>query len=93
MTDRDDAPTSVGAAGVGTVVGVGTDLVAVDRLRTALDRTPSLLHRLFTPAEQARCGRHADPLPHLAARFAAKEATMKASVVACRPCRSPTSRC
>src|SRR5690606_1865985 len=78
VTGQDGAPTSVGAAGVGTVVGVGTDLVAVDRLRTALERTPSLLHRLFTPAEQARCGRHADPLPHLAARFAAKEATMKA---------------
>ena len=61
----------------GRVVGVGTDLVEVSRLRDALDRTPALLHRLFTPGEQSRCQRHADPLPHLAARFAAKEAVMK----------------
>ena len=66
------------AAGPGRVVGVGTDLVEVPRLRAALDRTPALVHRLFTPGEQSRCGRHDDPLPHLAARFAAKEAVMKA---------------
>lgn len=57
---------------------MGTDLVDVERLRESLDRTPGLTHRLFTPAEQARCNRNADPLPHLAARFAAKEAVMKA---------------
>jgi len=62
----------------GTTIGVGTDLVDVDRLRGALDRTPGLMRRVFTPAEQARCNRNADPLPHLAARFAAKEAVMKA---------------
>ncbi|UDY33853.1 holo-ACP synthase [Dermatobacter hominis] len=66
-----------GATG-GRVVGVGTDLVEVPRLRAALERTPALLHRLFTPGEQSRCQRHEDPLPHLAARFAAKEAVMKA---------------
>jgi len=68
----------VGADGPGgTVLGVGTDLVEVSRLSAALERTPALLHRLFTPAEQARCNRNKDPLPHLAARFAAKEAVMK----------------
>lgn len=61
----------------GSVVGVGTDLVEVSRLRDALERTPALAHRLFTPAEQSRCNRNRDPLPHLAARFAAKEAVMK----------------
>lgn len=61
----------------GSVIGVGTDLVEVSRLREALERTPALLHRLFTPAEQSRCNRNKDPLPHLAARFAAKEAVMK----------------
>lgn len=66
-----------GAEG-GAVTGVGTDLVEVSRLRDALERTPALLHRLFTPAEQARCRRNRDPMPHLAARFAAKEAVMKA---------------
>ncbi|MBS1837217.1 MAG: holo-ACP synthase [Actinobacteria bacterium] len=61
----------------GAVIGVGTDLVEVSRLRVALERTPALLHRLFTPAEQAHGRRSKDPLPHLAARFAAKEAVMK----------------
>jgi holo-[acyl-carrier protein] synthase len=62
----------------GEVVGVGTDLVDVERLRLALDRRPGLADRLFTAAEQADSGRHRDPLPHLAARFAAKESVMKA---------------
>ena len=63
---------------IGGVVGVGTDLVDVDRLRTALGRTPGLRDRVFTPAESAHADGHRDPLPHLAARFAAKEAVMKA---------------
>ncbi len=54
------------------IVGVGTDLVSVERLSAALARTPGLLTRVFVPAE-------ADvPLPSLAARFAAKEAVAKA---------------
>ena len=36
------------------------------------------LHRVFTDGEIAYCKRHRDPVPSLAARFAAKEATMKA---------------
>ena len=83
MTDGGTGAAGVGGGAVdgvatGGVVGVGTDLVEVDRLRTALERTPGLVHRLFTPAEQSRCARNKDPLPHLAARFAAKEAVMKA---------------
>ncbi|MGZ8738795.1 MAG: holo-ACP synthase [Nocardioides sp.] len=54
------------------IVGVGTDLVEIARLEQALERTPTLRQRLFTPAE-------ADlPLESLAARFAAKEALAKA---------------
>jgi holo-[acyl-carrier protein] synthase len=68
-----------GAQGVGDdVLGIGTDLVEVDRLRQALERTPSLRARLFTDDEWAYSCRHRDPIPHLAARFAAKEAAMKA---------------
>jgi len=44
----------------------------------ALQRTPTLRQRLFTPAEQAYADSHADPVPILAGRFAAKEAVMKA---------------
>ena len=36
------------------------------------------LHRVFTDAEVAYCTRQRDPVPSLAGRFAAKEATMKA---------------
>ncbi len=60
------------------VVGVGTDLVDVDRLRRALERHPGLRDRLFTSSEWDYAARHRDPHPHLAARFAAKEAVMKA---------------
>jgi holo-[acyl-carrier protein] synthase len=61
----------------GAVLGVGTDLVEVGRLRDALGRQPGLHDRLFTVAELAYARRHRDPVPHLAARFAAKEAVMK----------------
>jgi len=59
--------------------GVGCDLIEVDRLRQAVSRRGDrLLERLFTTEELAYCRRHADPYPHLAARFAAKEAIAKA---------------
>ena len=54
------------------IVGVGTDLVSVARLETALARTPTLRERLFTPREAEL------PVESLAARFAAKEALAKA---------------
>lgn len=60
------------------VLGVGTDLVDVDRVRRALERQPGLRTRLFTDDEWEYSSRHRDPHPHLAARFAAKEAVMKA---------------
>lgn len=60
------------------IVGIGTDLVDVEELRAALDRTPGLLDRLFTSVERDYAGRHHDPVIHLAARAAAKEAVMKA---------------
>ena len=60
------------------VVGIGTDLVDVDRFRTVLQRRPSVADRLFTPHERTYAERAADPAARLAARFAAKEATLKA---------------
>ena len=60
------------------VLGVGTDLVDVERVRRALERQPGLRTRLFTESEWDYAARHRDPHPHLAARFAAKEAVMKA---------------
>jgi holo-[acyl-carrier protein] synthase len=60
------------------VVGVGIDLVEIDRMRTTLARTPGIVGRLFTEDEQAYCRRQKDPTERFAARFAAKEAVMKA---------------
>ena len=60
------------------MIGLGLDAVEVGRFRRVLARTPALADRLFTDAERAYAARFADPAPRLAARFAAKEATMKA---------------
>ncbi len=54
------------------IVGVGIDVVDVARMDRALTRTPSLAQRLFTDGERDR------PVASLAARFAAKEAAVKA---------------
>jgi holo-[acyl-carrier protein] synthase len=60
------------------VVGVGTDLVEIDRFRLAMARRARLGERLFSEDERAYAERHRDPAPRLAVRFAAKEAVMKA---------------
>ena len=60
------------------VIGIGVDLVDVERMRSALARTPTLAARLFSPAERAYAEAAGDPAPRYAARFAAKEAVMKA---------------
>jgi holo-[acyl-carrier protein] synthase len=54
------------------IVGIGVDLVDIARFERTLERTPRLLQRLFSPAEQTR------PPRSLAARYAAKEALIKA---------------
>lgn len=60
------------------MIGVGIDAVDIERFRRSLERTPSLRDRLFTPAELEYLSVRADPVPGLAARFAAREAAMKA---------------
>ena len=57
---------------------IGIDIVDVPRFRALLARRPSIAERLFTPAERAYAESRADPAERLAARFAAKEAVMKA---------------
>ncbi|HEV7173131.1 holo-ACP synthase [Pedococcus sp.] len=54
------------------IVGVGIDVVDIERFGATLERTPGLRDRLFTPEEREL------PLNSLAARFAAKEAIAKA---------------
>lgn len=70
------------SAGPGSVLGTGIDLAEVGRIRAALEhpRTGTRFRaRVFTPDEQAYCeGRGRGRYESYAARFAAKEATMKA---------------
>jgi len=60
------------------IVGVGVDAVDVARFRRLLDRRPRFATRCFTETEQSDANRSADAAQSLAARFAAKEAVMKA---------------
>lgn len=69
-----------------SIVGVGTDLVDLDRFRQAAERTPGILTRYFTADEQAYAERRRDPTERYAARFAAKEAVMKALGVGLGAC-------
>jgi holo-[acyl-carrier protein] synthase len=61
-----------------TIVGIGVDSVDVERFRRVLRRRPGFAARIFTLAEQADAAVAADPAERLAARFAAKEAALKA---------------
>jgi holo-[acyl-carrier protein] synthase len=68
------------------IIGLGTDLVEVERFRLALARRAALAERLFTDGEREYgFGQH-DPAQSLAARFAAKEAVMKALGVGLGAC-------
>jgi holo-[acyl-carrier protein] synthase len=58
--------------------GVGIDLLEIDRLERALERHPRLAERVFTASEREYAAARARPARHLAARFAAKEAVLKA---------------
>jgi holo-[acyl-carrier protein] synthase len=60
------------------VIGIGVDLVEIDRFRASLARTPGLRTRLFRPDEQRYADQKHDPVERYAVRFAAKEAVMKA---------------
>ena len=61
------------------IVGLGVDMEEITRLREVIERHGKIfLERIFTPAEIAYCERHRDPVERYTARFAAKEATMKA---------------
>jgi holo-[acyl-carrier protein] synthase len=61
------------------IVGIGIDLVSIERLRGVLDRYGErFLERVLTADERGYCARHRDPTSQIAVRFAAKEALLKA---------------
>jgi len=57
------------------IIGIGLDIVDIARWRRSLERTAD---QIFTPDELAACADRADRVDALAARFAAKEACLKA---------------
>jgi holo-[acyl-carrier protein] synthase len=59
------------------MIGIGVDVVEIERFRRSLERTPTMRERLFTPIELEYVAPKLDPVPSLAARFAAREAVMK----------------
>jgi holo-[acyl-carrier protein] synthase len=62
----------------GRVIAVGVDLTDVARVRSLVTRHPErFARRVLSPDEAAYCLSRPDPAPHIAARFAAKEAVIK----------------
>jgi len=60
------------------IIGIGTDLVKISRIEKAGGNHPGFLERVFTQKEQEYCNRQKFPAQHYAARFASKEAVLKA---------------
>jgi holo-[acyl-carrier protein] synthase len=64
---------------MGTIQGIGVDVVDVKRMKVALDTWgPGLIRKMFTDTEIAYCKSKKKPHEHFTARFAAKEAVSKA---------------
>lgn len=61
------------------ILGTGIDIIEVTRIQASHEKFGErFLQRILRPAEIAYCLAHKNPAPHLAARFAAKEAISKA---------------
>jgi hypothetical protein len=60
------------------IVGIGNDLVDLDRFRRVLERRAGLVEKLFTESEREYSLRRTDPTERFAVRFAAKEAVLNA---------------
>jgi holo-[acyl-carrier protein] synthase len=60
------------------IIGIGVDLVKIDRIAKAGKSHAGFLERVFTAKEREYCGRQKYPAQHYAGRFASKEAVLKA---------------
>ncbi len=60
------------------IFGIGTDIIAISRMERSLESHPRFAERIFTPGEISYCESKANKAQSYAARFAAKEALMKA---------------
>ncbi|MFQ6110028.1 MAG: holo-ACP synthase [Candidatus Aminicenantales bacterium] len=60
------------------IVGIGIDIIEVERIKKLVEKNPRFVQRIFTPQEIRYCQKKANRYQHYAARFAAKEAFFKA---------------
>jgi holo-[acyl-carrier protein] synthase len=60
------------------ILGIGTDIIRIDRIRRLLGKYPGFVEKVFTSNEIEYCSSKGDPAQSYAVRFAAKEALMKA---------------
>lgn len=61
------------------IIGIGVDLLEINRFSEVLKKhEAAFIKKIFTPDEILYCQKHANPIPHFAARFCAKEAVSKA---------------
>ena len=78
---RQDSASSQVEAALGAVegaVGLGVDIVEIERMRKILKRSPAFARKVFSAEECRYCDATAQPAVHYATRFAAKEAVLKA---------------
>ena len=78
---RQDSASSQVEAAFGAVegaVGLGVDIVEIERMRKILKRSPAFARKVFSAEECRYCDATAQPAVHYATRFAAKEAVVKA---------------
>jgi holo-[acyl-carrier protein] synthase len=62
-----------------TILGIGTDIIAVHRIQKSIDKQgDTFLEKIFTANERAYCAKFSEPTASYAARFSAKEAVAKA---------------
>jgi holo-[acyl-carrier protein] synthase len=79
VVGRDKPPATAGGSDELMILSIGIDIVEVYRIRETLARTPRFRERVFTPGEQAYCeSKGVAAAQSYAARFAAKEAFLKA---------------
>ena len=72
------APINISLPPGGVLVGLGADLIEVERVRGVIERQGArFMDRILTDEEKAYCSTMAHPHKHIAARFAAKEAISK----------------
>lgn len=60
------------------IIGIGIDLIEIERIKRACEGNPRFLERIFTEREREYCFKFNNPYEHLAVRFAGKEAAFKA---------------